>query len=121
VRLWTVLAVVVAAALFAVALSNAVYDTTSPAWLGWHVLLRKVYSVAAFAVVGYLLRRALNERGRHAVVLPCILGLTAYSAAIEVGQALVGSHEGLLWNAVDTACGTLGGTLACIDLIARRR
>jgi len=113
--------VVAAAALFVVALNNAVYEATSPSWFGWHVVLRKSYSVAAFAAVGYLLRRALTERDqRHEILWSCVLGITAYSAAIEVGQALVGSREGLLWNAVDVACGALGGALACADLILRR-
>jgi hypothetical protein len=35
-----------------------------------------------------------------------------YSAAIEYGQWLEGSTEGLRWNAVDVACGALGGYLA---------
>jgi hypothetical protein len=120
VRLWTVLAVVAAAALYAVALSDAVYEATSPYWLSWHVLLRKSYSVAAFAVVGYLLRRALTERGRREILWSTVLGVAAYSAAIEVGQAFAGSREGLLWNTVDTACGALGGALACAGLILRR-
>jgi hypothetical protein len=113
--------VLAATTLFVIAISNAVYEATSPSGFAWHVLLRKAYSVAAFALVGYLLRRALQERGKRDVVRPCILGMGAYSAAIEVGQALVGSQEGPLWNTVDVACGALGGTLACIDLIARRR
>jgi hypothetical protein len=101
-----------AAALFVVALSNSVYEATSPSWLNWHVLLRKTYSVAAFAVVAYLLRKALVENGRPAGPLVCILATAAYSAAIEVGQAFVGSHEGLLWNAIDVGCGALGGAIA---------
>jgi hypothetical protein len=118
---WTVLTVIVATILFVVALSNTVYDATSPSWLSWHVLLRKSYSVIAFAVVGYFLRRALKEHDRPNAIETCVLGITAYSAAIEIGQVAVGSHEGLLWNAVDVACGTLGGALACSDLILRKR
>ena len=119
-KLWTPLAVIAATILFVVALSNAVYETTSPSWLSWHVLLRKSYSVIAFAVVGYFLRRALREHDRPDAIGTCVLGVTAYSAAIEIGQAVVGSHEGLLLNAVDVACGTLGGALACADVVVRR-
>jgi hypothetical protein len=34
-----------------------------------------------------------------------------YSLVIEVVQALVGSHEGLVWNSVDVAFGFFGGYL----------
>jgi hypothetical protein len=119
-KLWTLLTVIAATILFVVALSNTVYDATSPSWLSWHVLLRKFYSVIAFAVVGYFLRGALKEHDRPDAIGTCVLGVTAYSAAIEIGQAAVGSHEGLLWNVVDVACGALGGALACADVIVRR-
>jgi hypothetical protein len=78
-------------------------------------------TVIAFALVGYFLRRALKEHDRLDAIGTCVLGVTAYSAAIEIGQAAVGSHEGLLWSAVDVACGTLGGALACSDLILRKQ
>lgn len=114
----------VAAALYAIALSDAAYELTSPVELSFHVLLRKTYSIVAFALVGYLLRRALRESGRdapRATIVACIAGVAAYSAAIEVGQWLAGSHEGLAWNAFDTFCGAVGGTLAVVDLILGRR
>ena len=122
-RPWTVAAVLVAALLYAVALSNAAYELTSPSAFELHVLLRKAYSIVAFTLVGFLLRRALRENGRdvpRATVLTCIAGVAAYSAAIEVGQWFVGSREGLAWNAVDTLCGAAGGTLAVIDILSRR-
>ena len=114
-RPWTAAAALVAAVLFAAALSDALYDLTSPPALAWHVVLRKAYSVAAFALVGYLLRRSLTERGRTAVVVACVVGVALYSALIELGQALLGSHEGLAWNAFDVACGALGGSIAVAD------
>lgn len=122
-RPWTIAAVLVAAALYAIALSNAAYELTSPSYLSWHVVLRKAYSIVAFALVGYLLRRALRENGREeprATIVACVAGVAAYSAAIEVGQFFCGSHEGLGWNAIDTVCGGVGGALAAADLIARR-
>ncbi|HMD01771.1 MAG TPA: hypothetical protein VKG44_02285 [Candidatus Baltobacteraceae bacterium] len=109
---WTLATLVVGSAMFVLAISNEVYALTSPYALSWHVLLRKAYSVAAFTLVGVLYRRSLEERGRAHVARSTILGLSLYSACIEVAQALLGSREGLAWNAFDIACGTLGGALA---------
>jgi hypothetical protein len=89
--------------------------------LTWHVLLRKAYGVAAFTLVGYLLRRGLAEHGRTALVVPCVLGIALYSALIEAGQALLGSHEGLAWNAFDVGCGALGGLIAVADRLRRSK
>jgi hypothetical protein len=119
-RPWTVAAIVVALALFAVAVSNSAYELTSPSSLSFHVWLRKTYSIGAFTLVGYLLRRAALEGGGTHPIRTAIFGTALYSAAIEAGQAFAGSHEGLAWNAIDTACGAIGGTLATADLILRR-
>jgi len=117
---WSWAALVVGAVFYAAALSHDLYDLTSPPPLGWHVLLRKSYSLIAFGVLGYLIRRALAENGRARVALPTILIVTAYSALIEFGQRyLSGSREGLTWNAIDTLFGTLGGALAVADLMLR--
>ena len=83
--------------------------------------LRKLYSIVAFALVGYLADRGLREWGREANVAGCALGVALYSAAIEAGQALHGSQEGLLWNAVDVACGAIGGVLGTLALRAGSR
>jgi hypothetical protein len=123
-RPWTLAAGLVAGALYAIALSDAVYELTSPIALSWHVLLRKTYSIGAFTLVGYLLRRALRENGREsrrATIVACVAGVAAYSAAIEFGQWLAGSHEGLGWNTVDTICGAVGGAFAVADLVIGRR
>jgi hypothetical protein len=113
---WNMVTTVVALALLAIAVSHSVYDITSPVWLSWHVVLRKFYSIVAFTIVGFCLRRALVENGRERLVASCILGVGAYSALIEVLQFFYGSHEGLGWNTFDTLCGALGGALATIDL-----
>jgi hypothetical protein len=108
---WTITTLVLAAAFYALALSHEVYDATSPPGLGWHVVLRKIYSVGAFALISYCLSRALAVRAASllASVATCALALAAYSAAIEIGQAVAGSQEGVAWNAVDVLCGALGG------------
>lgn len=119
---WTLAAVIVAAIFYVVALSSDVYSATSPSWLSWHVLLRKIYSVGAFTLVAYLFRRALDEWPRSRFLeLTTIAAVSSYSAAMEFGQAFAGSKEGLAWNAVDVLCGALGGFLAlAIDRTTRR-
>ncbi|MBC5799902.1 MAG: hypothetical protein GIX03_00080 [Candidatus Eremiobacteraeota bacterium] len=112
---WTLAATLVACALYVLALRDDFYHLTSPTTLAWHVALRKLYSIIAFTVVGYLGRRALIENGRDRVVMPCIAGVALYSALIEVGQYVLGSQEGLGWNAIDTLCGAVGGALAVWD------
>jgi hypothetical protein len=117
-RRYTILAILTAAFFFALSLSREVYDATSPEWLSWHVLLRKFYSVIAFALVGFTARRALEENGhRKNVAVRCVVGVAVYSAAIEVAQFFHGSHEGLGWNVFDTICGAAGGAIATADLI----
>ena len=108
-RAWSAAALALAAVLFWAAISNEVYDLTSPPALSWHVALRKAYSIVAFAAVGFTAERALRPSGR-AVLRGAVL-VALYSAAIEVAQALHGSREGLVWNGIDVACGALGGAI----------
>jgi VanZ family protein len=110
--LWTAGALALAAALFWVATSNEVYDLTSPPALSFHVLLRKTYSIAAFAALGFIADKALGPSARRA--LRAALLVAVYSAAIEVAQARRGSAEGLSWNVVDIVCGAAGGWLGTV-------
>ncbi len=120
------------AVLFWAAISHRVYMRTLP----YHVLarafgeddeasvavvLRKLYSVVAFAIVGFLADKALPQARRRA--LRAALIVAGFSAAIEVAQKLHHATEGLLSNAVDIACGALGGWLAVLvaEAVARRR
>jgi hypothetical protein len=111
-KLWTLIAAAVIAFFFAIALSDVVYELTSPSYLSWHVLLRKSYSVIAFAIVGITLGRAALEWKRPLSLAGYALAVALFSAAIEVGQKLAGSNEGFAWNAFDTGCGALGGAIA---------
>jgi hypothetical protein len=120
-KVWTVTAVLVATVFYVLALTDEVYLLTSPPALGWHVLLRKVYSIVAFALAAYLTGRAASEWGLKPSVAGLALAVAFYSAAIEVGQALHGSEEGLLWNAVDVACGGLGGYFGALGLRLKLR
>jgi hypothetical protein len=111
-------AVAVAAALFWAATSNEVYDVTSPPGLSFHIVLRKTYSIVAFALVGFTADKALGPSAR--AVLRGAVAVAAYSAAIEVVQAARGSHEGLAWSTFDVLCGAAGGWLGVVARGIRR-
>jgi hypothetical protein len=119
VKRWTLIACGLAIVFFALAVSNEVYELTSPPSLSWHILLRKLYSIAAFSVLGYAVRRAFDEQGVTRSPLATVLAVAGYSALIEFAQAAEGSQEGLLWNAIDVACGVIGGAIG--DLAVRLR
>ena len=65
----------------------------------------------AFALVGYPLSQALEASDNRKPTLFVAAAVGIYSLAIEIVQALVGSHEGLVWNAVDVGFGFAGGYL----------
>jgi hypothetical protein len=106
---WIAVATILAAVLFRLATSETVYELTSPPDWSWHVLVRKTYSIGAFALVGFTADKALGPSTRPA--LRAALLVAAYSGAIEIAQAWGGSHEGLRWNAFDVLCGAVGGWL----------
>jgi hypothetical protein len=108
-RLWRVALLCAALVLYAVALSNQAYEATSPSSLSFHVLLRKAYSIGAFAVIGLLI--VCSQFPGLKGFLAAALAVGTYSAAIELGQYLEGVREGLLSNALDVACGIAGGAL----------
>ncbi|MGP6156227.1 MAG: hypothetical protein ACLPYS_01595 [Vulcanimicrobiaceae bacterium] len=91
------------------------YDKLSPRAqfdLSNQRVLRKVYSVVAFAIVGFLVAPFAPPERR---ALTCTALLAAYSLVIEVAQKLVlQSPEGLLSNAFDIGCGALGGWLGAL-------
>lgn len=76
------------------------------------ILLRKLYSVVAFALLGFIVDKALPATRRPALRAAIIVA--AFSAVIEVVQKLHHAHEGLLSNAVDIACGAIGGWLGVV-------
>lgn len=111
--LWWTLTIIVALGFFFLALSDAVYDLTSPPG-SLQFLLRKSYSLGAFAIVGYVFSRAskASERGKSALYVP--FAVATYSLVIEIGQAIVGSHEGLVSNGLDIAFGFVGGYVGTV-------
>ena len=90
-------------------MSGDVYDITSPPEIAWHVWLRKIYSIGAFALVGgcYAFAR------RRVTLMDAALLVALYSGLIEIGQWFVGD-EPLGWNLFDVGCGFVGGALGAL-------
>jgi len=110
-----VICAVLAVALYIVAASNATYEATSPSWLSFHVLLRKAYSVVAFALVGFALAQATRYSGVQFGLVRGGASVGAYSALIEFGQrVLAGARESLAQQSFDVACGIIGGGLGAL-------
>jgi uncharacterized BrkB/YihY/UPF0761 family membrane protein len=123
-RAWAALAAVTVAVVFFAAVSHRVYWETLPVGLidrvfgedagdgpfALPVVLRKLYSVVAFTLIGFVVDRALPHARRPA--LRAALVVAALSAVVEVAQKARGAQEGLLSNAFDVACGAFGGWLA---------
>jgi hypothetical protein len=109
--LWWTATAIVAVLMFIIANSDAVYNSTSPAWLDIHVLLRKVYSVGAFGVLGFFVARASQASGVRTSPVTVGWWVAVFSLAIEIAQAMTPPPEGLAFNTIDVVCGWLGGWL----------
>ena len=110
---WWGMAAVFAVVLLIAAVDNGVYEVTTPTAWSYHVILRKFYSVVAFAVVGFPIARARQLTGRSASITSIGWMIAGYSTVIEVLQYYIDPPpEGLLSNAIDIACGFLGGAIA---------
>jgi len=87
-------------------LNDDVYQATSPSWIPHHVIVRKLLSIVAFSIGGYV---AAVVFGRRRPILRATMAIALLSALIEVLQRIDGSTETLLWNAFDVLCGAIGG------------
>jgi len=110
VAIW-VLLLAAAVGFFALALSDSVYDATSPDTLPHHVIVRKLYSLVCFVLLGLLFGRSLGRSDSLRCIARAAIAIGAYSALVEIGQRFAGSHESLKWNAVDIALGIIGGAI----------
>jgi len=83
-------------------------------------ILRKLYSVVAFAIVGFFAAPVFDPRQR---TFACAVLVGSFSTAIELAQKITGSRESLGSNLFDIGCGALGGFLggAAFGLFARAR
>ncbi|MDQ6766496.1 MAG: hypothetical protein M3Z41_01650 [Candidatus Eremiobacteraeota bacterium] len=111
--LWWTLTIFAALVFLVLASSDTVYNLTSPPG-PLQILLRKSYSIVAFAIVGYLLSQSLTVSHLKKSTLSVALAIGLYSLLIEVIQTIGGSQEGLMWSGVDVAFGIVGGYLGAL-------
>jgi len=74
-------------------------------------IVRKIYSVVAFAIVGFFASPLFVARARLQTSALLVMG---FSLAIEIAQHAMGYPESLVSNAFDLACGALGGMLGAL-------
>ena len=94
--------------------AREVYQATSPHSLIGHVWLRKLYSVIAFTIVGWITAHGLRKFSYANRIFLGGLLVASYSALIEVAQKLHGSTESWRWNLFDIGCGLLGGLVGAL-------
>jgi VanZ family protein len=70
---------------------------------GWDLILRKAAHAAEFAVLGYLLLRALGRE------LPALAAGIAYSASDELHQSFVPGRQGTVFDVLVDAIGVIVG------------
>jgi hypothetical protein len=107
---WRTLGAVCAAILYAISVSGAAYDVTTPVAMPHHELVRKIYAVGAFALLGFFLVHANFRRARSVGAGAVAIGL--YSYLIELGQIFIDrSTETFAEHGFDVASGVAGGAL----------
>jgi hypothetical protein len=107
---WRAFGIVAAVVLYGISVSGRAYQLTSPVTMAHHELVRKIYAVVAFALLGFVLERAKLRRV-HGVVAAAI-ALALYSYAIEIGQIVFDhSTETFAQHTFDVASGFGGGAL----------
>jgi hypothetical protein len=119
--LWIAGGLLCAALLYWIAVSNTAYELTSPSLLLHHTILRKLYALGAFTLLGYLVEK--SPFGRRRDILKAALVVGFFSIAIEIGQYLFsGARERWLIHAFDIASGIGGGAFgACLASLSSPR
>lgn len=108
--MWRALAVAGALILYGVSISGGAYELTTPVGMAHHILLRKIYAVGAFTLLGFLAERSRIPRLRG--VIGAGILLTLYSWAIEFGQIYFDhTDETFAEHTFDVASGLAGGAL----------
>jgi hypothetical protein len=107
---WRAFGAVSAVVLYAISINGPAYDLTTPVSMPHHVLLRKIYAVLAFALLGFLFERSSLRRAHGVVAAGIAIGI--YSYAIELGQIFIDhANETFAEHGFDVASGLAGGAL----------
>ncbi len=83
------------------------FGQNSPTEIVIVTVLRKLYSLIAFTVAGFVADRALPAARRRALRSALIVG--AFSVCVEVVQTVRGSTESIMIHALDVSLGAIGG------------
>lgn len=117
---WRSLNAVAAIALYVIAVNNTAYEATTPVQDPHHTLLRKIYAIGAFALLGVLLERSHWPRLRGTLAAAATIGL--YSWAIELGQIAIDRvGETFAQHGFDVVSGIAGGALGALAIRAFER
>lgn len=118
-RWWRALAIAAAIALYVMAVSNRSYEMTTPVTLPLHELLRKIYALVAFALLGFLLEKSRLPLFRSTFAAGISVAL--YSYAIEWGQIVIDhTRETFAQHSFDVASGFAGGAIGAFAARAIR-
>jgi hypothetical protein len=105
------------AVLYVIAVSGEAYRATTPTDLPHHILLRKVYALVAFTLLGALLERASVPKLRGMTAAGIVVAV--YSYAIELGQIFIKHvNETFAEHGFDVASGLVGGALGAFIVLA---
>jgi hypothetical protein len=85
--IWRTLAAAGAVVLYWVSTSGLAYELTTPVGMPHHVLLRKIYAVGAFALLGFLFEQSRFERLHGPLAAGIVVAIFSY--AIEIGQIVI--------------------------------
>ncbi len=81
---------------------------------GWDLVLRKLAHATEFAVLGFLLLRALERE------LPAVLAGVAYAVSDEIHQHFVAGRHAAVYDVAIDAVGVLVGVYAVRRVLALR-
>jgi hypothetical protein len=104
------------AVIYVIAVSGEAYRATTPTDLPHPILLRKIYALVAFALLGALFERARVPKLRGITAAGIVLAV--YSYAIELGQIFIKHvNETVAQHGFDVASGLAGGALGAFIVL----
>ncbi len=104
---------IAALVILAISMSSGIDEAMGQETYTRHILLRKTYSVLAFALLGYVLTWSHKRTSTIALLLSG-LAIGVFSGIIEYVQYVGGGHEPRVWNAADVLMGLFGGLLGSL-------